>query len=35
MRVTNQMLFEAQAQQIGAAREKMLDAQNRVTTGCG
>lgn len=33
MRVTNQMIFEAQAQQIAAAREKMLDAQAKVTTG--
>jgi flagellar hook-associated protein 3 FlgL len=33
MRVTNQMLFEAQGQQIAAAREKMLEAQARVTTG--
>jgi flagellar hook-associated protein 3 FlgL len=33
MRVTNQMLFEAQGQQIAAAREKMLEAQDKVTTG--
>jgi len=33
MRVTNQMLFEAQGQQIAAAREKMLEAQAKVTTG--
>ena len=33
MRVTNQMLFEAQGQQIAAAREKMLEAQTRMTTG--
>jgi flagellar hook-associated protein 3 FlgL len=33
MRVTNQMLFEAQGQQIAAAREKMLEAQTKVTTG--
>lgn len=33
MRVTNQMLFEAQAQQIAAAREKMLEAQAKVTNG--
>jgi len=33
MRVTNQMLFEAQGQQIAAAREKMLEAQGKVTNG--
>jgi flagellar hook-associated protein 3 FlgL len=33
MRVTNQMLFEAQGQQIAAAREKMLEAQAKVTNG--
>lgn len=33
MRVTNQMLFEAQGKQIAAAREKMLEAQTKMTTG--
>jgi flagellar hook-associated protein 3 FlgL len=33
MRVTNQMIFEAGKQQTAAARDKVLDAQQKVTTG--
>ncbi|MES1209749.1 MAG: flagellar biosynthesis protein FlgL, partial [Pseudomonadota bacterium] len=33
MRVTNQMIFEAARLQTGAARDKLLDAQQKVTTG--
>jgi flagellar hook-associated protein 3 FlgL len=33
MRVTNQMVFEAAQLQTAAARDKLLDAQQKVTTG--